>query len=131
MERLICRIKEKQVERSAPLDCREAYHPIGRFIVASTCGPAGLLLMEGQPIGPMLLSADDIDRAMGISLEDLIAGTEIEVSEGVESISAEGLLQDFPGLLPRWQLWACVVRGVVRVGLIWFGLIRRHGKKTT
>jgi len=61
--------------------------------VASSGGPTVLRLPDGQSVDPMRLSADEIDAAMG--LEDLIAGTEIEVSEGTEAGSDDGLMQDF------------------------------------
>ncbi|MFQ5923583.1 MAG: hypothetical protein ACE5M4_12145, partial [Anaerolineales bacterium] len=101
------------------------------FAVASIGGPTVLLLPDGQSVEPIQLSADEIDGAMGMGLEDLIAGTEIEVSEGGEAASEEGLLQDFSGLVPALLIMClCVVGGVVGVGLIWFGLFRGRRKKT-
>lgn len=101
------------------------------FAVASTAGPTVLLLPDGQSVEPMPLSTDEIDAAMGLNLEDLIAGTEIEVGEDAEVASEEGLLQDFPGLLPALLIMClCVVGGVVGAGLIWFGLFRGRRNKT-
>ena len=101
------------------------------LVVSSSGGPTVLLLPNGQSVEPMRLKGDQIDVEMGVDLEDLIAGTEIEVNEGEQLAADEGLLQDYPGLVPALLIMLmCVVGGVVGVGLIWFGLIRGRRKKT-
>ena len=100
------------------------------FTVASTGGPTILLLPDGQSIERMPLSADEIGGAMGLNLEDLIAGTEIEVGQDAEVASEEGLLQNFPGLFPALLIMClCVVGGILGAGLIWLGLFRGRRKK--
>jgi hypothetical protein len=101
------------------------------LVVPSSGGPTVLLLPDGQSVEPMRLKGDQIDVEMGVDLEDLIAGTEIEVSEGEQVAADDGLLQDYPGLVPALLIMLmCVVGGAVGVGLIWFGLIRGRRKKT-
>jgi hypothetical protein len=101
------------------------------LVVPSSGGPTVLLLPNGQSVEPMRLKGDQIDAEMGVDPEDLIAATEIEVSEGEEVAADEGILQDYPGLVPALLIMLmCVVGGAVGVGLIWFGLIRGRRKKT-
>ncbi|MCH7611636.1 MAG: hypothetical protein IIB10_13240 [Chloroflexi bacterium] len=98
------------------------------FAVAPSGGPTVLRLPDGQSVDPMRLSAEEVDTAMG--LEDLIAGTEIEVGEGTEAGSDEGRLQDFPEWVPALLIFCLfVVGGIVGVGLIRVGLFRGRRKK--
>jgi hypothetical protein len=101
------------------------------FTVASTGGPSVLLLPDRQPVEPMQIAGDEIDAVMGVGLEDLIAGTEIEVADQTEVPSEETFLQEYPGLVSAILIMCfCVVGGTAGVGLIWFGLFRGRRKKT-
>ena len=73
--------------------------------VASSGGPTVLRLPDGQSVDPMRLSADEIDAAM--SLEDLIAGTEIEAGEGTVAGSDKKLLKISPNGCRRCLFSAC------------------------
>lgn len=98
------------------------------FAVASSGGPTVLRLPDGQSVDPMRLSAEEVDTAMG--LEDLIAGTEIEVGEGAVAGFDEELLQDIPELVPALLIFCLFVVGrIVEVGRIWVGLFRGSRKR--
>ena len=98
------------------------------FAVAPSGGPTVLRLPDGQSVDPMRLSAEEVDTAMG--LEDLIAGTEIEVGEGTVARSDEELLQDIPEWVPGLLIFCLfVVGGIVGVGLTRVGLFRGRRKK--
>ena len=85
-------------------------------------------LPDGKSVDPMRLSPEEVDTAMG--LEDLIAGTEIELGEGTEAGSDEGRLQDFPEWVPALLIFCLfVVGGIVEVGRIWVGLFRGSRKR--
>ena len=98
------------------------------FAVASSGGPTVLRLPDGQLVDLMRLSVDEVDAAM--SLEDLIAGTEIEAGEGTVAGSDKKLLQNIPEWVPALLIFCLfVVGGIVGVGLIWVGLFRGRRKK--
>ena len=75
------------------------------FAVASSGGPTVLRLPDGQLVDLMRLSVDEVDAAM--SLEDLIAGTEIEAGEGTVAGSDKKLLKISPNGCRRCLFSAC------------------------
>lgn len=98
------------------------------FAVASSGGPTVLRLPDGQSVDPMRLSAEEVDTVMG--LDDLIAGTEIEVGEVTEAGSDEGQLQDFAEWVPALLIFCLfLVGGILGVGPIWVGLFRGRRRK--
>ena len=98
------------------------------FAVASSGGPTVLRLPDGQLVDLMRLSVDEVDAAMG--LEDLIAGTEIEVGEGAVAGFDKNLLQNIREWVPALLIFCLfVVGGIVEVGRIWIRLFRGRRKK--